>query len=246
VIVILLAAGGYYVWKRLNMYESTDDAQIDGHIHSISARISGNVIQAPVEDETIVKAGDVLVRIDPKDYEVAVAKAQADLADAEAALRGSRVDVPIISTNTASQLKTARSVRVDATAAVLGAQRQLDAAQARLESAKAQVREAEANYKKARDDVARYKQLVDKDEIPRQQYDTAVSTAEAFKATLDARHASVAEAEHNIRVAQSSVEQADAKLPQADASIQSAMTAPQQVAVSESRARSAQAQVAQK
>jgi len=246
VIVMLLAAGGYYVWKRMNTYESTDDAQIDGHINSISARISGNVIQAPVEDQTVVKAGDVLVRIDPKDYEVAVAKAQADLADAEAALLGSRADVPIISTNTASQLKTARSTRVDASAAVLGSQRQLDAAQARLESAKAQVREAEANYKKARDDVARYKQLVDKDEIPRQQYDTAVSTAEAFKATLDARQASVAEAEQNIRVAQSLVEQANARLPQADASIQAALTAPQQVAVSEARARSAQAQVAQK
>ena len=201
VIVMLLAAGGYYVWKRMNTYESTDDAQIDGHINSISARISGNVIQAPVEDQTVVKAGDVLVRIDPKDYEVAVSKAQADLADDEAALLASRADVPIISTNTASQLKTARSTRVDASAAVAGAQRQLDAAQARLESAKAQVREAEANYKKARDDVARYKQLVDKDEIPRQQYDTAVSTAEAFKATLDARLASVAEAEQNIRVA---------------------------------------------
>jgi len=246
VIVMLLAAGGYYVWKRMNTYESTDDAQIDGHINSISARISGNVIQAPVEDQTVVKAGDVLVRIDPKDYEVAVSKAQADLADAEAALLASRADVPIISTNTASQLKTARSTRVDASAALLGAQRQLDAAQARLESAKAQVREAEANYKKARDDVARYKQLVDKDEIPRQQYDTAVSTAEAFKATLDARQASVAEAEQNIRVAQSLVEQANARLPQADASIQAAMTAPQQVAVSEARAKSAQAQVAQK
>src|SRR6266550_6256603 len=116
VILVILTVGGYLVWKRLNMYESTDDAQIDGHINSISARISGNVIQTLVEDQTVVKAGDVLVRIDPKDYEVAVAKAQADLADAESGLVGSRADVPIITTNTASQLTTARSTRLDADA----------------------------------------------------------------------------------------------------------------------------------
>src|SRR5260221_1281016 len=80
VIVTLLAAGGYYVWKRLNTYESTDDAQIDGHINSISARISGNVVQVLTVDQTVVKAGDVLARIDPNYYQVAVAQPQADLA----------------------------------------------------------------------------------------------------------------------------------------------------------------------
>jgi membrane fusion protein (multidrug efflux system) len=245
-IVILLAVGGYYAWKYFNTYESTDDAQIDGHINAISARISGNVIEVLTDDEKYVKAGDVLVRIDPRDYQVAVAKAEADLADAEAALQGSRTGVPITSINTASQLRTANSGRTDADAALAGAERQLNAAQARLDTAKAQVREAEANYKKAGDDVARYKLLVAKDEISQQQYDTAVSTADAAKATIDARSASVAEAEQNIRAAQNTVEEANAKIAQADASVQAAMTAPQQVAVSESRAKSAQAQVAQK
>jgi membrane fusion protein (multidrug efflux system) len=246
IVILLLLAGGYFLWKHLNAYESTDDAQIDGHINAISARISGNVIEVLTDDEKYVKAGDVLVRIDPKDYQVAVAKAEADLADTEAALQGSRTDIPITSTNTASQLKTAHSTRMDANAALVGAQRQLNAARSRVETAKAQVREAEANHKKAADDVVRYKQLVAKDEISKQQYDAAVSTADAAKATLDARTAAVAEGEDNIRVAQSAVEQASAKITQADASIQAAMTAPQQVAVSETRAKSAQAQVAQR
>src|SRR4051812_10164543 len=114
VVLVILGIGGYLVWKRLNTYESTDDAQIDGHINSISSRVEGTVIQVLVEDQSFVKAGDVLVRIDPKDFEVAVAKAQADLAEAESSLVGSRADVPIISTNTASQLTTARSTRADA------------------------------------------------------------------------------------------------------------------------------------
>ncbi len=88
--------------------------------------------------------------------------------------------------------------------------------------------------------------MVAKDEISQQQYDTSVSTAEAAKATLDARTAAVSEAEQNIRVAQSAVEAASAKIIQADASVQAAMTAPQQVAVSQTRAKSAQAQVAQR
>ena len=245
-IVAVVAVAGYYTWKHFNTYETTDDAQIDGHIHAISARISGYVAEVLVTDEKYVKAGDVLVRIDPKDYEAALAKAEADLADAVAALETSRIDIPITNTNTASQLKTANSGRADSVAFLNGAERQLAAAQARVESARAQVREAQANLSKANDDVRRYKLLVDKDEIARQQYDTAVSAAAAAQATLDARTAAVREAEQNIVVAQSAIEQARTKIDQADASIESALTAPKQVAVSETRAKSALAQVAQR
>jgi len=204
------------------------------------------VLEVPVEDEQYVKAGDVLVRIDPKDYAVALASAEADLAAAEAALQSSRTDIPITSATTDSQLKAARSTRVDANASLMSAQRQLSAAEARLSTVQAQVREAEATYKKAADDVARYKLLVGKDEIPQQQYDTAVAAADAAKATVDARRAAVAEAEQNIRVAQSAIDQGNARIVSADASIQSALTAPQQVAVSQARSRSAEAQVAQR
>jgi len=246
VLIVVVGVAGYYLWRYLNAYESTDDAQIDGHINAVSGRITGTVIDVRAEEEQFVKAGDVLVQLDPRDYEVALAKAQADLGDAEAALESSRIDVPITNTNTASQLKTATSSRADAAAFVLGAQRQLTASRARLESAQAQVREAEANAQKANDDVTRYKLLVDKNEIPRQQYETAVSAAAAAQAALDARRAAVREAEDNIAVAQSAVDQANQRITQAEASIESAMTAPNQVAASEARAKSALAQVAQK
>jgi membrane fusion protein (multidrug efflux system) len=245
-VLAVLVIGGIYLWRYLNTYEDTDDAQIDGHINAISGRITGNVIEVLAEDEQVVKAGDVLVRIDPRDYEVAVEKAEADLRDAEATLESSRIDIPITHTNTSSQLKTANSSRADATAFVLGSQRQLSAARERLDSAQAQVREAQANLKKTSDDVVRYKLLVDKNEIPRQTYDTAVAEAEAAQATLDSRNAGVREAEQNIVVAQTAVDQANQRITQADATIESANTAPQQVAVSEARAKSAQAQVAQK
>jgi len=193
-----------------------------------------------------VNAGDVLVKLDPRDYQVAVARAEADLADAEAALEGSRTDIPITSTNTSSQLKSAHASRGDAAASLLSSQRQLTAAQARLDSSKAQVREGEANLQRAKDDVARYKLLVDKVEIPRQTYDIAVQAEAAGQATVDARRAAVREAEQNIAVAQSAIVQANERIAQADATVESAQTAPQQVAVSRARAKSATAVLAQR
>jgi membrane fusion protein, multidrug efflux system len=245
VLALALGVGVYELLKYFGTYESTDDAQIDGHVDAISARINGHISEVLVEDAQIVKAGDTLVRIDPRDYQVAVAKAEADLADAEAAFESSRTDVPIVSTNTASTLETARSSRTDADAGVTGAERQLNAAQARLETAQAQVAEAQANYKKAADDVERYRQLVAKDEIPQQQYDQAVQTAAAAQATVAARMASVNEARQNITAAEAAVQQAQTRITQADASIQSAMTRPQLVSQSQAREKSAQAKVAQ-
>ncbi len=246
IVLVVVGIGSFYAWKYFSAYESTDDAEVDGHINAISARINGYVLEVPVDDERYVKAGDVLVRIDPKDFAVALANAQADLAASEAGFLSSRTDVPITSTTTSSQLNNARSGHDDAEAALLGAQRQASAARARLDTAEAQVREAQAIYKNTADDVARYKLLIAKDEIPQQQYDTAVSTSNSAKATVDARRASVAEAEQNVRVAQAAIAQANARIAQAEASIQSAMTAPQQVAVSRARAKSAEAQVDQK
>ena len=241
-----LGAGSHYAWKYFSAYESTDDAEVDGHINAISARIHGYVTDVPVDNERYVKAGDVLARIDPKDYAVALAQAEADLATAEASLQGFRTDVPVTSTTTGSQLVSAQSGKVDAVAALAGAQRQLSAARARLVTSQANVREAEATYKKNADDLVRYKLLVDKDEIADQIYDTALNIANAANATVEARRSAVAEAEDNIRVAQSAVDQANARIAQADASIQAALTAPQQVTISQARARASAAQVLQK
>jgi membrane fusion protein, multidrug efflux system len=250
-IVFLIAlaavgAGSFYAWNYFSAYESTDDAEVDGHINAISSRIDGYVLDVPVDDERYVKAGDVLARMDPKDYAVALAQAEADLAAAEASLQSSRTDVPVTSTTTSSQLTSARSGKVDAGAALAGAQRQLSAARARLVTAQANVREAEATYKKNADDVVRYKMLLAKDEIADQIYDTAVNTANSANATVDARRAAVAEAEDNVRVAQSAVDQADARIAQADAAIQAALTGPQQVAISQARAKTSEAQVLEK
>jgi membrane fusion protein (multidrug efflux system) len=240
-----VAAGAYALWRYFGTYESTDDAQIDGHVDAISARITGHVSEVLVVDAQVVKAGDILVKIDPRDYQVAVAQAEANLADAEASSRSSRTNIPIVSTNTQSTLETARASRVNADAGLAAARRQLDAAQAALETAQAQVLEAQAIHKKDMDDAERYRQLVVKDELPKQTYDQTVQTVAADKATVEARLASVNQARHNVAAAQAAVEEAQSRIPQADASIQSANTRPQQVAQSQDNARSAEEKVKQ-
>ena len=246
IVFLAAAVGGYFVWAELQKSESTDDAQIDGRIIAISARVGGHVIQMNVEDQQYVKAGDVLVKLDPRDFEVAVAKARADLNNELAGLQSSRTDVPLTTTTTSSTLSGARSVREDAVAGVRWNEKQMSVAQARFASAEANVRVAEANANKASQDVERYRTLVAKDEISRQQYDQAVSAAEAAKATVEAQKAAVVEAQQTIAAGMVAVEQARAKVAQAEATVESALTGPQQVAITEAKVKSGQAKVAQR
>jgi membrane fusion protein, multidrug efflux system len=229
---IVLLVAGFFLWRYLGSYESTDDAQIDGHLNSISARVSGHVAKLLVKDNQYVEAGTPLIEIDPKDYEVAVASARAAYQDALATAESMQVNVPITTTNTGSQLSGAQAEVESARAGVSVARQQFDAARAQLE-------QAIANDIKAQNDVGRYKQLVDKQEISHQQYDQAVAAARSSAAGVAAARASATAAEQMVA-------QAQAKRDQAEASLRSAETAPQQISVIRSRAQSALAQAQQK
>jgi len=241
-----LAFGGYAVWQRLSRVETTDDAQVDGAIYPLSPRVAGHVMKVNPHDQAAVKADEVLVQLDPRDFEVALAKARAELADAEATLASVRSDIPVLSVSTASALSGARSSVQDATVQVSWSEQALGAARARLKTAEANVRVADANASRAAQDVERYKALVARDDIPRQQYEKAVADLEAARASVDAQKAAVTEAQQNVLAAEESVEQARARVGQADATVEGAMTGPQQVKSSEARAQAAAAKVAQK
>src|ERR1035438_2535120 len=153
----------FLLYHHYSAWESTDDAQIDGYIYPISPRVAGYVTGVMVDDDQYVKAGTTLVRLDSKDYDVALANANAALANDRASASAQHTNVPITSVNTSSQLASATADVENAKAGVAGAQRQYDAARASLA-------QAEANDQKARDDVNRYRPLATSDEIPQQQY----------------------------------------------------------------------------
>ena len=229
---VVVLVGGFFLWRYLRSFESTDDAQADVHLYPVSARISGYVVGINVDDNQWVQKGTVLVEIDPKDYEVAVVQAQANLAGAEATAQSLNITVPITSVSTLSQLKFTASDIENSKAGVIAAEKQLSAAHAQLE-------QAEANDVKAQDDLHRYKMLVDKREVAEQIYDQALAAAKSSTAAVAAAHA-------NESAAQQFVQQAQSRLVEAEANHQSAETGPQQVSSTKARVRAAIADVEQK
>jgi len=227
--IIVLLVAVFFLWRYFSSYEDTDDAQIDGHLNSVSARITGHVAKLLVQDNQYVQSGTPLVQVDPKDYQVAFDRAKADYDDAVALAAAAKVNVPITSVNTTSQVSSAQ-------ADVENAQAGISAARQQYEAANAQLAEADANNVKAQDDLVRYRQLVDKQEVSQQQYDQALAAAKASAAAVNAARASSLAAEQQVH-------QARARLLQAEANVRAARTGPQQVAAIRSRAQSALAEV---
>jgi len=230
--LVVLVVGSLLLWRYLSSYESTDDAQVDAHLYPISARVAGYVTKVNVGDNQFVEKGTILVEIDPKDYEVAIEEATANLMNAEATAQSLNITVPITNVSTSSQLNIATSGVEDANTAIVTAETQVSAARAQLEA-------AQATDVKAQSDIGRYKMLIEKQEVSQQVYDQAVATAKASAAT-------VAAARDNVAAAQQAVQQAQTRLKQSQASQENAVSGLQEVSSTKARARAAIANVQQK
>jgi membrane fusion protein, multidrug efflux system len=226
-LTIVIVAGGFFFWNSL-AWESTDDAQVNGHIMPLSARINGYVLEVPVIEGQLVHTGDVLVTIDPKDYKIALEQGRATFEDAQASAASSRFNIPITSVTTRSNVDSAST-------AVENAEAGFKAAEQNLESAKAVLEQSEANAAKSDADLVRYEQLVSKEDISHQQYDQAVAEAKANRSGVVSGRA-------NVQAAEQAVRQAQGKLLQARADLRSAQTAPQQISMSLAKADAADAQ----
>ena len=228
VAIVALLLVGWFWWESRH-WENTDDAQVDGHIYPISARVSGHVVKVNYDDGQFVHKGDVLVELDPTDYQVALATAQANYADSQANAQAAEYGVPVSSVGSVQQIRSAQAELQNAEAGLAAAQKQVNAAQA-------QVVEAQANAKKLNADVERYQQLLGKREISQQQFDAATAAATGANATVEARQAA-------LLAAQAQVQQAHAHITQANADIRNAQVTPKQVAATQAKAKSAGAQV---
>ena len=217
VVVVILALAAAGIWWRSTYSESTDDAQVNGHLIQVSSRVAGQVAKVYVDENQVVKAGDVIAELDPSDYKVGLENAEAALASAQANAAAANVNVPITTVNTGSNLSAADANVTGSHAAVEQAEQQLEAAR--------------ANNTKAQADLERYKPLVAKDVISKLQFDAAVAAADA--------------ARHSEQAARDGVKVAREREAQALAGLKFAQTAPEQVAAQSARARQAQAMVAQ-
>jgi membrane fusion protein, multidrug efflux system len=204
-------------WLYARRFESTDDAQIDGHLNAISARISGTVlyINPKVEDNQYVEAGTLLVELDRNDYQAALDRAKADLVTREAEARSAGVNVPITDTSAFSRLRLAEAAREEAAANV-------EAEQANLVAAQHKVQQDEAVYSRAERDRVRYLALVEKREISRSDYDARETESVATAQALESDRAALASIQQKIAQARNVVAERQAQ-------VQEARTAPQQV-----------------
>jgi membrane fusion protein, multidrug efflux system len=230
VILLVVVVVGLFLYYRNR--ESTDDAQVDGHITPIAAKISGRVSEVLVRDNEPVKAGQLLVKIDPRDYQAALDNAKAALALAESEAQSANVDIPRTRENVTSGTS-------NASAGLLGAEADLARAQAAyaqaqnsdLAYAQANVEKSRANSQLAQADLARYKPLMDKGEISKQQYDAAKANADASASALQAEQEKIAQAQSNIQIAKAQLNAAQARVEQARAGVSSARADVQQVSM---------------
>ena len=230
---IALATGGFFYWRYAQTYESTDDAQVDGHLNGISSRIAGTIAGVYFDENQFVKKGALVAEIDPSDYTVALEQADAELAQKRAEIGVQNPNVLIVETSSQTSIDTARADVATSEAAVAWAERDYLAAQGRL-------REAEANNAKAQDDVRRYRELIGKDEVARQVYEQSIAAANATAAAVETARAS-AEASQKL------VDQRKAQLAQSNSKLAEAgVNAPHQreMSVANVAAKTADAQIA--
>jgi len=239
-VILLTALLGLYLY--FHNRESTDDAQVDGHITPIAAKIYGRVAKVQVKDNQAVKAGQMLVQLDAADYQAALDQAKAALALAEGEARSAGVDVPRTSEDTASGTSSAQAQLAGAQADLMRAQATYEQSQtADLAYAKANIEKSRANAQLAQADLARYLPLMEKGEISKQQYDAAKANADATGSTLNADEQRLVQAQRNVEISHAQLEASKARVLQAQAGIASAHADIKRVAM---RSADAQAKLA--
>ena len=242
VLLAVLAGLFFYYHNR----ESTDDAQVDGHITPVAAKVYGRVAEVLVKDNQHVTAGQVLVKLDPRDYQAALDQAKAQLTLAESEARAAGVDIPRTQENVASGTSSADAQLLGAQADLLKAQASYEQAKtADLAYAQANIEKSKANAELAQADLARYKPLLQKEEISQQQYDAAKANADATASVLRADQERLAQAQRNIEIAKAQVEAARARVAQAQAGVASAKADTKQIAMRQADAQGKIAKVQQ-
>jgi membrane fusion protein (multidrug efflux system) len=230
--LVLLIAGGFglYYWLQSLHFEDTDDAQVEAHLNSISSRVDGTITGVYTDNNRFVKAGELLVQLDPRDFQVTLDQARAQVAQAESQVSALRPNVPI------TQVESSTNI-TGAEADVANAQAVIGVAERDRESAVARLAEAQANATKAQADLARYTVLIKNEEVSQQEFDQVKATAQAQDATVAANRAAVESAGRTVEQRQAQLAQVKSRLAQVE------RNAPAQLAIRQADVVSQQANV---
>lgn len=237
---------GTYAYLHYRDRVSTDDAQVDAHIAPVAPKIPGNIVEILVNDNQQVKAGDVLLRIDPRDYQARVDQARAALAAARSQASGAHTAVPLTNAMTASSTSAAEAQLAAANADYERMKVNYDrASSSEIAVAQADVEAKRATAERAKADLARMEPLAAKDEISKLQFDSYKAAARVADSDLAASQQKVINAERQAQGSKADVEAASARIAAARASVEQAQANRQQVQISSAQAGSASAAILQ-
>ncbi len=244
VVLIVLAAAAFAVYRHYQDRVSSDDANVDGHITAIAPKISGNVVEVAVDDNQAVKTGQLLVRIDPRDYQARVDQAKAALLQAESQLNSARVTVPMVDESTLSVNTGATAQLADTQAEVVRARAAWEqSTSSDLAFAEANVRTRQASNERAQADLARMQPLVDKAEISHLQFDAYTAAARVAASELQAAQEKLASARQDAAIRKAALDAAQTKVNQAQAQVQTSVANRKQVDIRKADAGTAAASV---
>ena len=207
IVLVVAAIAGTLYWLHERQFESTDDAEVDGHLNAISSRVEGTISHVYVDDNQTVKANDPLVDLDPRDYQIALDAAEAQLAQARTMVSAQQPNVPITQVQNSTNISGSEADMANAQAALATAERDVETARARLQ-------EAQANNEKAQSDLARYKTLIAKEEVSQQEFDAVASTAKAQAAAVAAAQGTIESDLQIVNQKRAQVAQAQSRLAQ--------------------------------
>ncbi|MBW4591511.1 MAG: HlyD family secretion protein [Brasilonema angustatum HA4187-MV1] len=264
---------GYHWWQYASTHQETDNAQVAGHLHQVSTRIPGTISQVLVNDNQEVQPGQLLVKLDPRDYQSKVQQADAALQNARRQAQAAQANINLASKTTSAKtvqaqgdvsgavaaISTAQAAVQEAQAGIPAAQAEVKQAEAGIPAAQAQVAQANANLQKAQADYNRYNTLSQQGAIPRQQLDTAKSAYDVAvaqkdaaiqgvnqaQARLAAARVGVAKAQSQLAQAQEGVVSAQAKLAASKGGLQQATAGGEQTTVNRNQYEAAKAAIAQ-
>lgn len=242
---VVAGSFGYRWWQYASTHESTDNATVAGHIHQVSSRINGTVADVLVNDNQLVQKGQLLVKLDPRDYQNKVQQVKASLLAAQGQANAARSSINLASQNATASTTQAQGNVQSAIAAISTAQAEVREAQAGISAAQAQVAQAEANLQKAQADYNRYNSLFQQGAIPRQQLDTARAAYQVALAQRNSAQQAVAQAGAKLAQAQEGVVKAQAELAASKGGLQQARAGGVQTQVNRSQYEAATAEISQ-
>ena len=238
VVLVLIA---WYIWSGR---VTTDDAQVDAHITAVASQVSGYVVKLMINDNVPVKEGDLLVQIDPREYQAQVDQAKAALDLAIAQSESAKLQIELIRGTTTHNTGGAAAQRESDAADYVSAQAQLErTATANLQQAKAEVAARRATNERAQADLERYKPLLQTGDVSKFQYDAVDASARVAKSDLEAAEEHLAAAQQAVGIARANANSSKARLARSQSLLLESKARQEEVPVAEAAYKSAKANV---